>query len=320
MVASDTSAIPAESSGLTSLGTGAAPADNHTPSNAHARHDITYEKVLSSTQRGQHKVIDSLGYAYTYDEKKNTCCCTLWRCVVRNKNSNCRATIKEADEKYVRGHNPHCHPPEACPAITSKVSALVKKKAVEDVFRSATDIVEEVFRDKVDPHVPLTSLPAPVNLARQGNRKRRATRPAEPLDLTFEISNDNIPQNFLQHDIFIGGRRHLLFSTHEQLSLLSKARHWYADATLKIVRRPFTQLFSIHAYVQYESNMKQVPLLFALMSGKRCRDYKKVLSKTKELLGEELRVEEITIDFKESVWRAIPDVLPNVFIRGCSFH
>ena len=56
------------------------------------------------------------------------------------------------------------------------------------------------------------------------------------------------------------------------------------------------------------------------MSGKRRKYYKKVFSKTKELLGEELSVQEITIDFEESVWRAILDVLPNVYIRGCSFH
>lgn len=238
---------------------------------------------------------------------------------VRNKNVNCKATVKEA-EMYIRDHNPHCHPPETCSVITSKVSALVKKKAIEDVFRSAADIVDEVLLDKVDPHVPLSSLPAPENLARQGNRKRRAARPAEPLDLTFEISNEHIPENFLQHDITISDRHHLLFSTHEQLSLLSKAKHWYADATFKIVRRPFTQLFSIHAFVQCDNNLKQVPLLFVLMSGKRRKDYKKVFSKTKELLGDELSVQEITIDFEESVWRAIPDVLPNVYIRGCSFH
>lgn len=57
-----------------------------------------------------------------------------------------------------------------------------------------------------------------------------------------------------------------------------------------------------------------VPLLVVLMSGKRWKDYTKVFSKTKELLGEELRVKEIAIDFEQSVWHAIPDVLPNVYI------
>ncbi|MPC69391.1 hypothetical protein E2C01_063614 [Portunus trituberculatus] len=102
---------------------------------------------------------------------------------------------------YVRGPNPHCHPPETCPALTSEVSALVKKKALEDVFRSANDIAEEVLRSKINPNMPLSSLPAPENLARQGNCKRRTARPAEPLDLKFTISTENIPQDFLQHDI-----------------------------------------------------------------------------------------------------------------------
>lgn len=102
--------------------------------------------------------------------------------------------------------------------------------------------------------------------------------------------------------------------------LLKKAKHWYADATFKIVRRPFTQLFSIHAYVQYDQSMKQVLLLFVLMSGKRRCDYKEVLHETVKLLGGRVRIKEIIIDFEESIWRAIPDVLPDVFIRGCNFH
>ena len=195
MVLSD---ISTGSSCLTSLDTDAAPADDPTdvapaddPIDVAPADDpttssdsITYEKVLSSTQRGQHKLVDSVGYTYTV--KRKTRVGVHWRCAVRNKNVKCRATVKETNVMYIKDHNPHSHPPETCSAITSKVSALVKEKALQDVFRSAADIVDEVLRDEVDPHVPLSSLPAPENLARQGNRKRRAARPPEPLDLTFE--------------------------------------------------------------------------------------------------------------------------------------
>ncbi|XP_064100445.1 uncharacterized protein LOC135211171 [Macrobrachium nipponense] len=192
---------------------------------------------------------------------------------------------------------------------------------MEDVFRPASDIVDEVLREQVSSTIPLSCLPAPLNIARQGNSKRKANRPREPQDLDFEISDAHIPETFLQRDITVGERRHLIFATDDQLKLLSKAKQWYADATFKIVRKPFTQLFIIHAFVKHDGQLKQVPLLFALMSGKRRRDYKKVLCEIRELTGEHaLKVEDVLIDFEGSVWRAIPDILLNVTIRGCAFH
>ena len=62
------------------------------------------------------------------------------------------------------------------------------------------------------------------------------------------------------------------------LNTLCRAKRWYLDGTFKIVKEPFTQLFSIHASVKSESSNKQLPLVFVLMSGKRKRDYRKVLN------------------------------------------
>jgi hypothetical protein len=59
----------------------------------------------------------------------------------------------------------------------------------------------------------------------------------------------------------VGDRRHLVFSTPEMISPLKQAKVWYMDATFKVVKDPFKQLFSIHAFVRQNNDVKQVKLL-----------------------------------------------------------
>ena len=105
-----------------------------------------------------------------------------------------------------------------------------------------------------------------------------------------------------------------------QLKLLSKAKTWYVDATFKVVKQPFTQLFSVHAFVKKDEQLKQLPLAFVVMSRRRKKDYKRVLRALIAALPKRPRVQAVVADFEVAVWSAVRKVLPGVIQRGCAFH
>ena len=129
---------------------------------------------------------------------------------------------------------------------------------------------------------PCPALSKPVHIARAANRLRQRLRPDDPTDLEFELDEDNILADFFKADVSVKNRRHIIFATNQQLEQLAKAKTWYVDGTFKLVRKPFTQLLSINAFVRAGECAKQVPLAFALMSGKKKNDYKKVTLIKKE--------------------------------------
>ena len=60
--------------------------------------------------------------------------------------------------------------------------------------------------------------------------------------------------------------------------------------------------------------------MFVMMSGKRRRDYKKVLEAVLRALPDDPAVERLVIDFEAAMWRAAEQVLPEVAKQGCAFH
>lgn len=61
--------------------------------------------------------------------------------------------------------------------------------------------------------------------------------------------------------------------------------------------------------------MKQVPLLFVLMSRRRKRDYVAVFQKIRSLLPD-LAVEGFVMDFERATWSAVEDVFLDARVQG----
>ena len=189
------------------------------------------------------------------------------------------------------------------------------------MFRPASAIVNEVLLDEQIDQNPCPSLPKPENMARAANRLRQQVRPEDPTDLEFEISEENIPTGFLKADICSRSKRHLVFVTNQQLQQLVQAKNWYVDGSLKLCRQPFSQLFTINAFVRSGEQAKQVPLLFVVMSGKRKRDYRAVLREVLSLVPSPLAVRKIMLDFESALWTVFSwELLPDVSLQGCLFH
>jgi len=73
-----------------------------------------------------------------------------------------------------------------------------------------------LLEERIDEN-PCPSLPKPENMAIAANRLRQQLRPDDPTDLEFEISDDNIPDDFLKADLCIRSKWHSVFVTSLQL-------------------------------------------------------------------------------------------------------
>ena len=88
-------------------------------------------------------------------------------------------------------------------------------------------------------------------------------------------------------------------------------KRWYLDGTLRLVKKPMMQLWTIHGFLKvwngpkkrYE--LKQVPLLYVLMSRRTVGDKKAILKFIKvNIFNKIFGFTEVLGDFEKAVWWA----------------
>lgn len=278
--------------------------------------DIRYEVVPKATQRGRPQLFDSAGYCYGIHRQTDDA--IDWRCTKRSADVKCPAMVRQTGDTFTAGRQPHIHAGVSGAAVKARIVRDVKRAARRNPFTSAYTIAEKAVLN-----VPSVPNQRPVSyLGRIGNYSRQADRPHHPSDLTFDVNMEHVPSELHLLDVSVGPKRHLVLFTDQQMRLLRKARCWYVDGTFHVVKAPFTQLWSIHAFVRIDDRVKQVPLAYVIMSGKRTSDYRGVLKALLDQTTDDqlFHVERVVGDFEAAVWKAVRHVLPHVQMRGCSFH
>ena len=135
--------------------------------------------------------------------------------------------------------------------------------------------MDEVLLEELT-EAPCPAHPKPVHVVRAANRLRQKLRPEHPKDLEFELVKECLPPGFLEADLTVKERHHMIFARQEQPNTSACAKSWYVDGTFKLVRHPFKQLLPVNAFVRSGEYAKQVPLVFVLMTNKKEKDCYKV--------------------------------------------
>ena len=118
--------------------------------------------------------VNCSGYEYTYKRTRGSK--DDWRCSVRNKTVQCRATVIQEGVTFRRGPTPHINAGNVCALKKAKVVAKVKQCALQRLFEPVQVLAEEALSEQhreqgMNPGLKVD------NLARQANRFREGHKP-----------------------------------------------------------------------------------------------------------------------------------------------
>lgn len=254
---------------------------------------------------------------YTFRRDKAVKRKSYWKCSDYDK-FKCRSRCRTEGDDIVKVST-HNHVPDSAKVEVRR--AMTKVKAQAKATQEAThQIVAATLRDVST--AAAGQLP-PVRSMKQTVRRARR-QDGVPLANPANLDDLEIPDvykktikgdDFLKYDSGSGPHRILIFTTANNLQLMSECPNWYADGTFKCTPPLFNQLYTIHA-VQYSS---VIPAVFILMTDRSTNSYIRVLMELNKL-NTNLKPKSVMTDFEQAALLAFKTVYPDIEQRGCLFH
>ena len=248
------------------------------------------------------------------------------------KRLGCTATmhLNEKRTEVLDGFPSSCHVGHG--VDYGECNSLILKRRFKENSLSSDAMPEKVLITTVKQSQDLLNeacyakLPQKESIRRAIRRQQASIHPRPPQTLQ-ELKD--IPQRyqyiadqlFLQKDVTTAaGTRILIFGTTCSLQVLGIGSAWLFDGTFKVVPQIFTQLYTIHSYV----DGAWTPGVYALLSSKQKEAYIELLSEVVRLICSETNMQPnptfLLSDFELGFMKAAAEVFPSAEVRGCLFH
>jgi hypothetical protein len=216
---------------------------------------------LIPSQKGKDK-LNVYGYLFLQNQsRKNK---FYWRCNQRISIGCKGQTFFVDGQHYSYGqNNNHNHAPKASKPKIAKIVSNLKQRAGTSKDKPA-QIIQSIYVSMDINNAQ--SMPSKDAVRRQNVMSEPTS--LDSLNIPEELKHTLNGELFLINESEIENDKILLFTTLSNLRKLELAKYWIMDKTFKTIPTIFHQLYSIHAPVGHGTNLRILPLVFALLSSK----------------------------------------------------
>ena len=274
------------------------------------------------TNRVGNQTLVHNGFKFRVKTRKNDR--VYWICTTRN----CTATINTRNSMPTKLQNNHNHENDRIKLDVDRVLQNIKRRCKDETTPVPTICEQEVTQLRNnewndDTNRLVQQLPTFESCRGQLYNQRAKLIPALPQSRA-DINIEGPWRLTTKGDSFLladdgDAERILIFSTSDNLTHLGAATTIFGDGTFYTCPDLFTQLYTLHAFVDGAI----YPLVYALLPGKSHTIYTRFLNLLKETCrqhGIELQPTTLFIDYETAVRNAAYTVFPGITIKGCFFH